>query len=460
MVNISLDYHNLILKNNGDNMHKVKEFLEKELKLKDGDVLVIGNSYGPDSMALMDILLKLKKKINISIVVAHVNHNVREESAKEKQDLESFCRDKDVIFESMVIEQYGDDNFENEARNIRYNFFEDLVRKYNANYLLTAHHGDDLIETVIMRIVRGSTLKGYSGFSKIVDMGNYKIVRPLIYVTKDEIIEYDEKNNIPYAIDKSNFKDTHTRNRYRHTVLPFLKSEDPKVHEKFLKYSTTLLEYDEYINKEISRTISKVYKDRTIDLPKYLELDPLIQKKLIYCILEDIYKDDLMIINDNHVKLLKMLIKSKKANSYVYLPHNIKAVKVYDKIMISDRIKEPVNYEIELSDYVELPNGHSITKILESDKNDNNICRISNDDIVYPLYVRTRKYGDKMQLKKINGSRRIKDIFIDAKVPLLERDTWPIVVDSCDKIIWIPGIKKSKFTKQKSETYDIILRYD
>ena len=441
-------------------MQKVINFLENELMLKDNDVIVLGNSYGPDSMALLNVLLNIKKKKDISIIIAHVNHNLRKESAKEKIDLENFCKEKNLVFESMIIEQYGDDNFHNEARNIRYNFFEDLVRKYNANYLFTAHHGDDLIETVVMRIARGSTLKGYSGFSRIVDMGSYKLVRPLIFVTKDEIIEYNEKNNIVYAVDKSNFKDKYTRNRYRHVLLPFLKGEDPNVHEKFLKFSTTLEEYDQYINKEISRSIKQVYKDGRLDLVKYNELDSLIQKKIIYYILEDIYKDDLMIINDNHVKLIKMLIKSKKANAYVYLPHNIKAVKAYDVITISDGVKEAVNYEIELLDYVNLPNGHSIEKIEECDYNDNSICRISNGDIVYPLYVRTRKHGDRMKLKKVNGSKRLKDIFIDAKIPLSERDTWPIVVDSCDNIIWIPGIKKSKFTKQKNESYDIILRYD
>ena len=441
-------------------MHKVIDYLNKEIKLKNGDIIILGNSFGPDSMALLDILLKMSKKIDLAIIVAHVNHNVRSESIEEKRRLEAFCNEKKLIFETMTIEQYGDDNFENEARNIRYNFFEDLVRKYNANYLFTAHHGDDLIETVLMRIVRGSTLKGYSGFSKVVDMNNYKIVRPLVFVTKDEIIEYDKNNDIPYAIDQTNLKDHHTRNRYRHVILPFLKSEDPNVHEKFIKFSNTLLEYDNYINKEINKSISKVYKDKTLQISKYLELDPLIQKKIIYRILEDIYKDDLMIINDNHVKLIKMLIKSKKANAYIYLPNNIKAVKTYDIITISNSVKESVNYEIELLDYVNLPNGHSIEKIDSAMSNDNNICRISNSDIVYPLYVRTRKYGDRMQLKKINGSRRIKDIFIDKKIPIAERDIWPIVVDSCDKIIWIPGIKKSKFTKQKNENYDIILKYD
>jgi bifunctional protein TilS/HprT len=154
-----------------------------------------------------------------------------------------------------------------------------------------------------------------------------------------------------------------------------------------------------------------------------------------------------------------MLIKSKKANSYVYLPNNKKAIKTYNELLIKDAVKESIDYKIEILDYVELPNNHSIKKIDEIDSNNNNVCRISNEDIVYPLYVRTRKYGDKMQLKK-SGTRRIKDIFIDQKIPSEERDKWPVVVDSCDKVIWIPGIKKSKFTKQKNETYDIILKYD
>ena len=133
-------------------MYKVINFLENELYLKENDVIVLGNSYGPDSMALLNVLLDIRKKLNIKIIIAHVNHNLRKESAKEKIDLEAFCLDNNLVFESMVIEQYGDDNFHNEARNIRYNFFEDLIRKYNANYLFTAHHGDDLIETIIMSI--------------------------------------------------------------------------------------------------------------------------------------------------------------------------------------------------------------------------------------------------------------------------------------------------------------------
>ena len=441
-------------------MKKVIDFLIKEVKLKDNDVIVLGNSGGPDSMCLLSILLELRKKLNLNIICAHVNHNVRAESEDEQKFLMDYCSKNNVAFEYMKIEKYGDDNFHNQARNIRYNFFEDVVKKYDANYLMTAHHGDDLVETILMRIVRGSTLKGYSGFEKIVDNGSYKIVRPLVFLTKEEIKTYDEENNIPYVTDKSNFKGKYTRNRYRMKVLPFLKEEDPLVHEKFLKFSETLLEYDNFINNEINRSIKKVYIDGDIILDEYLKLDELIQKKIIYYILEDVYKDNLMVINDRHVKLIMSLAYSKKPNAKVCLPRGIEVIKTYEKLDFVNEIKDVVSYEMELDKYASLPNKHTIEVVKEEEYNNNNVCRIDSSEVSFPLYVRTRRIGDKMLLKKMDGYRKIKDIFIDAKVPKRDRDSWPIVVDSKGRVIWVPGIKKSKFTKLKNEKHDIILKYN
>ena len=440
-------------------MDKVIDFLVNEVKLKEGDTIVLGNSGGPDSMCLLTILLRLREKYHLNIVSAHVNHNVRSESAAEKEFLMNYCKDNNVGFEAMTIERYGDDNFHNQARKIRYNFFNDVVKKYDANYLMTAHHGDDLVETILMRMVRGSTLKGYSGFEKILDNGTFKTVRPLVFITKDEALKFDEENNIPYVIDKSNFKGKYTRNRYRMNILPFLKEEDPKVHEKFLKFSETLNEYDNFINNEIKRTIGRVYKNNKIDVAKYRELDPLIQKKIIYVILEEIYKEDLMVINDRHVKLIMDLLNSKRANSKICLPHNVQVIKSYDEVLFTKEVKETISYEVELIKYALLPNGHKIEVVDDEESNNNDVCRIDSSEVSFPLYVRTRKLGDKMFLKKIDGYKKVKDIFIDCKIPTNDRDKWPIVVDSKDKIIWIPGVKKSKFTKLKNEKYDIILKY-
>ena len=200
----------------------IKEDILDKYHFIDKDVLVIGLSGGPDSMALLNMLLNYRNKVDITIVAAHVNHNVRRESNKESKFVEEYCNKNNVIFESMKIDKYGDDNFENEARNIRYQFFEELINKYNAKYLLTAHHGDDLIETILMRIVRGSSLSGYAGFKEIAKRDNYTIIRPLINYNKDEILKYDKDNKIPYCVDKTNFMNIHTRNRYRKNILPLL----------------------------------------------------------------------------------------------------------------------------------------------------------------------------------------------------------------------------------------------
>jgi len=433
-------------------------FLSKEV-LKYRDVVVLGCSGGPDSMALLHLLLKIKKEMDISIVCCHVNHNVRKESIQELEFLEKYCHNHGVFFESMTIKNYGDDNFHNEARTIRYSFFSDVVKKYHAKYLLTAHHGDDLIETILMRMVRGSTLKGYSGFSKIVDMKNYKIIRPLINVTKLEIEEYNKKNKVPYVIDSSNTKDKYTRNRYRKYVLPFLKQEDANVHDKFLKFSNILLEYNGYIEKEMAKIINKVYNQRVLNINEFFGVDEIFQNKIIYSMLEDIYHDDLFLVTDKHVDLVLKLIYSKKSNSYIYLPNNIKIVKAYDLITVVRVTDEAINYDIEIDDYVMLPNGKHIEKIDKTLENNNFICRLRATDVSLPLHVRTRKNGDKMMVKGMLGHKKLNDIFIDNKIPTSERDIWPIVVDSNENIVWLPGLKKSKFDIPKNENCDIILKY-
>ena len=433
--------------------------ITKDFDFKPNDVIVIGCSTGPDSMALMDMLLKIRNQYNLILICAHVNHNVRKESYEEAEFMQKYCIDNKVLFESMVIENYGDDNFHNEARNIRYKFFEDLVEKYHANYLMTAHHGDDLIETILMRIVRGSNLNGYAGFKKIVDMGNYSLVRPLIHYTKDELLEYDSINNVPYFIDSSNAKSKYTRNRYRKVVLPFLKNEDSNVHKKFYKYSETLIMANEFIEKERDKAINRVLKNGKISISDFVELDYFLQREILYYLMEVYYQDDLILLNDRHVELLENIINGNRKNVVVNLPNSVVAIREYDSFYLKRDMDEVTSYEIELSDVVELPNHHIIKKIDFVDDNSNNICRLSSKDIQLPLIVRTRKLGDKINVKGLDGTKKVKDIFIDSKITKSSRDLWPIVVDSLDRVVWIPGLKKSKFDKKNEESYDIILKY-
>ena len=436
--------------------------IEHEFKLTQKDIIVLGCSSGPDSMALLDMLLKVKSKYELTIICAHINHNQRTISEKEALFLQEYCESNNIAFEYMIIDEYGDDNFHNESRNIRYQFFESLVKKYNANYLMTAHHGDDLVETILMRMVRGSNLKGYSAFQKITPMPGYDLVRPLITFTKEDILEYNNSCGVSYFTDESNKDDKYTRNRYRKEILPFLKEEERNVHLKFLKYSEELISASKYINKERDKIIKKVIKDKKLSITLFKEVDEYMQKEILYYMLNEYYQDDLILLNDKHIHLLLDLIYSNKKNAgaFVNLPNEVVAFKSYDKFILKRQVDTITSYEIELIKHIHLPNGHTLELVEEEQSNSNNICRLDSREITLPLIVRTRKYGDKIWVKGMNGSKKIKDIFIDEKVPLKNRDNHPIVVDSLGEIVFIPGIKKSKFDKKKNETYDIIIKYD
>ncbi len=440
-------------------MEQAYQFLMENVNFKYGDTVVAAISGGPDSMALLHLLSRVKAAFDLTIVCAHVNHNMRQESSEEAIFVEKFCRNNGILFEYMKIEDYGDDNFHNEARTKRYHYFEEIVKKYHSRFLFTAHHGDDLIETILMRIVRGSTLRGYSGFSYLVEMENYTILRPLIGVTKEEILEYDKKNRIPFVKDASNDKDVYTRNRFRKYVVPALKKEDRNVHHKFYKFSRTLLEYNDYIDRQVEKIMPHIYVQNELDIEEFLKLDHVIAMKVIYYILEHVYQEDLMLITDHHAELIFDLITSKRANAYIYLPNHLKATKAYNKLTFVHDEEKSGSYEIELIQYMNLPNGKNIEVVSKTSKDDNFVCRLRADEVSFPLHVRNRMNGDKMHVKGMLGSKKINDIFIDEKIPMNERDMWPIVVDSKGTIVLLPVLKKSKFDKTKDEKYDIILKY-
>ena len=433
--------------------------IEDNFKFNIGDTIVIGCSSGPDSMALVDMLLKVREIYQLQLIIAHVNHNVRSESYDEAIYMKEYCEKNNLLFETMTIEEYGDDNFHNEARAIRYNFFETLINKYEANYLMTAHHGDDLIETILMRMVRGSNLNGYSGFKEVVEMENYKIVRPLIRYTKEELEQYDRDNNVKYFVDSSNDKDKYTRNRYRKYLMPFLKEEDSNVHHKFLKFSEELSDASRFIDKERDKALDRCLNNNVINLDKFVNEDKFIQKEILYYLLSEFYQDDLILVNDKHINLVLNLIYSNRANSFVNLPNEVVANKSYNMLELKRETLEITSYEIEFNNYVLLPDNHIIERVTDTDDNSNNVCRLNSSDITLPLIIRTRKIGDRMMIKGLDGSKKVKDIFIDKKIKMDKRDSWPIVVDSKGKIVWIPGIKKSIFDKKKVDSYDIVLKY-
>ncbi len=420
---------------------------------KVSDTIIVGCSGGPDSMCLLHLL----NENHYHIVCAHVNHNIREESKEEYEFLECFCQEHNIIFEGMELEN-DKTHDEYYYRKKRYSFYKALAKKYNAKFVATAHHGDDLIETILMRINRGSTMKGYLGFPKIYDEYGIKFIKPLIFYTKDEIINYDEKHDVPYRIDESNTSNKYTRNRYRNKVLPFLKEENKDADKKFLQFSEELESANEFINRYTKDAMKENYDGTSIDLKQFLLLDEYIQRRELEVIFSDIYRDDIDSLTKKHMDLIIELLKTKK-NSTIDLPKAITLKLEYDKLRIIREQSETESYDIELEDSVELPNGYIVKKIDESDDTSNNIIRLNSDSISLPLRIRNFKKGDKMTIKNMENEKKVTRIFIDSKVPSSLRKTYPILVDNDGNILWLPGLRKSKFDNEKTQKYDIILWY-
>ena len=409
-------------------MKREVEFLEENIT--DNSKVIIACSGGPDSMCLLNLLIKLKEKKNLELIVAHVNHKLRSVSDNEAKMVEEYAIKNNVTFELKELDYQNTKFSEDDAHRKRYEFFKSLIKKYGAKYLVTAHHGDDLIETILMRIARGSNLNGYIGIKRVTQNEDYITLRPLLSTTKDEIIKYNESEFISYVIDESNDSLKYTRNRYRKIVLPFLKEEDKLIHLKYLKFSEELEEYDNFVNNYIKEKDFIV--DNQLVINKIINESVFIKRKTIELIVKSIQSNDYFNISDNQMnELLKLIYNSNKS---IDLNNGYQGINEYGEFL-------GFNF------YYNCAEGNS----------SNNCIYLNSSEVTLPLKLRTRCDGDKMQVLNL-GTKKVSDIFIDNKINKEIRDNYPILVDAKNNIIWLPSLKKSQFCKDKSEKYDIIIK--
>ncbi len=420
--------------------------------------IVVAVSGGPDSIVLLNILNNLKEKYNYKIVCAHVNHKLRQESEEEEIFVKNICINNNIIFEKIDFDTYITTNIESEAHDRRYTFFEEIIKKYNSNYLLTAHHGDDLVETILMKLTRGSSLDGYIGFNKISNRNNYKIIRPLIFYTKEEILKYADDNNMEYRIDKTNFDKKITRNRYRLDILPLLKKENNNIHLKYLKFSEELEENNEFIREYINERYYIIIKENVINIKELVNEKTFIIKKIIYKFLLENYKNEIKLINDKHIDSIFNLVSNKKSG-FISLPSNKQIYVSSESIyFINDKNKE--SYKLLLTEeMIDIPYG-KIGIIKDTNLTNNYVTHLDSNNIKLPLYVRNIKDNDFIEVLNLNGTKKVKDVLKDCKVDKDKRDYYPVVIDSNNKIIFIPGLKKSKYDTLKQGKYDIIVWYN
>ena len=438
-------------------LQDVERFIHKHDLIKHGDTLVIGVSGGPDSVALLHYLVSLAPRLNLSIVAAHVDHSLRGiESAEDLAFVESYCEQERIIFEASTVDVNAYKKERNlstqvAARDCRYDFFRKVMEKHHASALALAHHGDDQIETMLMRQVHGSSGSGLTGMPVQRSFSTGKIIRPFLCVTKEHLLNYCKENSLGYRLDPSNESNQYMRNRFRNHVLPFLKEENPNVHTRYQLYSERAQSDEAFL-----MDLAKGYLDEVIidQNDKFVKMDnkaydclPIpLQRRVIHLILNYLYTGNAP-FSSIHIEDLRLMLDSEHPSASLNLPLKLRAVKSYTTCYFSFETflqPEPYTYHLPLWGSVETPTG-TITAVPVK-----HVPQLltGNDLIVeeqlLPAVVRSRRPGDRIQPKGMIGTKKVKDIFIDRKIDRSERDVWPIVEDVTGQIIWVAGVTRSE----------------
>lgn len=280
--------------------------------IKKGDTIIIGVSGGPDSLYLLIQCLNLKKIYPFKIIIAHVNHK-RRGSASDKDEyfVQSLSKKHGLIFELKKTQKIGKGNVEEEMRNERYDFFEKLRKKYKARWILTAHHRDDNIETVLFHIARGSFLGGLKGMEMYSEKRH--LLRPLLQTSKSEILTYLHDNHFKYRVDKTNKDTKFSRNALRHKIIPLFQTINPNFQQTFAKNLQDLGASARFIDQYSEKWLKKNQKKQGISLKKLLEEDPIIQKNIVAYIYKSLYGSSNK-FNQKHLEQILKLLHQQKSN--------------------------------------------------------------------------------------------------------------------------------------------------
>lgn len=451
---------------------KVLSTINKHNLIQKGDKIVLGLSGGPDSVCLLHVLNRLKKDFNIEIYAAHLNHQIRGiEAQKDALYASKLCEDMGIIFfvKSINVPKYCENeglSLEEGARKLRYEMFYEIKDKIKANKIAIGHNLNDQAETVMMRIMRGTGLKGLKGIDYIRDNC---IIRPILDVERNEIEEYCEAYNLNPRIDKTNLENIYTRNKIRLDLLPYMKDNfNSNVIESIVRMSNSLKSDNDYIEKEAEAKFREVSNIKEkgfveINLDDFVCLHDAIKVRVLRNSIKHILGDT-NFVDQRHIEDIMSLEDNSKVNKMLTLPRNIFVYRKKDSIILTN--EEIVNEEIEF--YYNVPSNGFIkikelkqiieTQVMSIDryksmKLDNSSKGFDFNKVKGGIVIRSRRQGDKIKLAM--GSKKVKDLFIDLKIPREERCKIPIITDS-EGIICVGDYKISENYKIDENTKEVL----
>lgn len=424
----------------------------KLLNVSFGDKIAVAVSGGKDSMCLLHSLLNKKQQLNLEIIAVNVEHNIRgKDSVSDSLFVKNYCEKVGVFLYQKSVDAplYSKQNklpLEEGARILRYGVFKDVLTEFKGFKIATAHHKNDLLESVLFNLFRGTGLKGLKGIEKATET----IVRPLINVSREEIDEYAKLNDVPYVVDQTNYDVEYSRNYLRHKIIPHILEKFPHSLDSVYRLSETVEECEDFIKISAEKCVF-LYKG---NYAVSIDCHPAIFKRAVIIALKNsgVIKDYEKI----HVDSVYNLSKQNNGDE-VSLPSNITAVKVYDKIVFYKTKNTKTQKETPFC-VGEFAFGDAVAVIQQTNSfAPSNYLTFDGDKIPNDAVIRARKNGD-VFTKFGGGTKKLKDYFIDKKIPVKERDLIPVIA-SGNEVLVIFGLEISENVKITEKTTNFCIAY-
>lgn len=428
------------------------------------DKIAIALSGGVDSIVLFHLLVTEYKDSYKELVVFHINHGLREESYEEAGFVEKFVKDFDVKFykEELNMSDLERDSHTSEemlARELRYQAFNKMAKLEGVTKLLTAHHKNDQVENILMRLLTGRSIDHSLAICEEIEMAGLNIYRPLLNSLKAELEEYAKEKNLHYYVDATNFDTDYTRNNIRHNIVPLLNDINSGSFDNLINFAN----YYQNINNNLKKAIlsnkdNYIFsrdKDKiSLVKDKFLELN----EEEMYFLLKDLITDELGVFDIKQKAIFDVVssLKKNSGNKSYDLKNNLKIISQYETLYIHKIEKKCYNDKIEI--IIDKICGNSVYEfyqnkfIISIDAKDSEIGFNKSE---LPLLITTKKEGDRVRRGEIN--KKLSRIFIDEKIPKELRDTLPVIRNNKGEVLGVLGIG-TKVNKNKIYDYYIKMK--
>ena len=423
------------------------------------DKIAIALSGGVDSIVLFHLLVTEYKDSYKELVVFHINHGLREESYEEAEFVEKFVKDFDVKFykEELNMSDLERDSHTSEemlARELRYQAFNKMAKLEGVTKLLTAHHKNDQVENILMRLLTGRSIDHSLAICEEIEMAGLNIYRPLLNSLKAELEEYAKEKNLHYYVDATNFDTDYTRNNIRHNIVPLLNDINSGSFDNLINFAN----YYQNINNNLKKAIlsnkdnyifSRDEDKISLVKDKFLELN----EEEMYFLLKDLITDELGVFDIKQKAIFDVVssLKKNSGNKSYDLKNNLKIISQYETLYIHKIEKKCYNDKIEI--IIDKICENSVYEfyqnkfIISTDAKDSEIGFNKSE---LPLLITTKKEGDRVRRGKIN--KKLSRIFIDEKVSKELRDTLPVIRNNKGEVLGVLGIG-TKVNKNKIYDY-------